>query len=206
MAATECPEIELAGRGRAYGNSARTLRADAWRSASAQTAAMAVHPRWAEDFEALRRGDGCPMCASLGQDENPHGVRFLAGRWGDAYFGRRPVRPGYAYVIWNGRHVAEPTELTPEELTGFWADVTLAARAIEARFQPLKMNWMALGNSVPHLHVHLVPRYESDPSAGGPIEATAFDIEATPPLDDATMAAEVAALRAAVSAGDGERA
>jgi diadenosine tetraphosphate (Ap4A) HIT family hydrolase len=161
---------------------------------------MVVHPGWGEDFEARRRGDRCPMCERLSQDENPHGARFFAGRWGDAYFGRRPVRPGYAYVIWNGRHVAEPTELDPEELAGFWADVATAARAIEGRFQPLKMNWMALGNSVPHLHVHLVPRYRTDPSPGGPVEAHAFDSEATPPLDDAAMAAEVAALRAAVAA------
>jgi diadenosine tetraphosphate (Ap4A) HIT family hydrolase len=160
---------------------------------------MALHPGWPENFEALRGGDGCPMCENLGQDENPHGVRFFAGRWSDAYFGRRPVRRGYAYVIWNGRHVAEPTELDLEEQGGFWADVATAARAIEQRFQPLKMNWMALGNSAPHLHVHLVPRYRTDPSPGGPIETGAFDADATPPLDDEEMATEVAALRAAVA-------
>ena len=159
---------------------------------------MAVQPGWPENFEALRGGDGCPMCENRGQDDNAHGVRFFAGRWGDAYFGRRPVRSGYAYVIWNGRHVAEPTELDAGELAGFWADVTTAARAIECRFQPLKMNWMALGNSVPHLHVHLVPRYRSDPSPGGPIEAAAFDSDATTPLGDETMATEVAALSAVV--------
>jgi diadenosine tetraphosphate (Ap4A) HIT family hydrolase len=135
------------------------------------------------------------MCEDVGKDSRPHGVRFMAGRWADAYFGQRPVRPGYAYVVWTGRHVAEPTELTAEEAAGFWQDVATAASAIEKRYEPLKMNWMALGNGVPHLHVHLVPRHRDDPAAGGPVEAEAFDMAATAPLDDATVAKEVAALR-----------
>ena len=61
------------------------------------------------------------------------------------------------------------------------------------------MNWMALGNGVPHLHVHLVPRHHDDPAAGGPVEAEAFDVESTTPLDDETMASEVTALRVLVT-------
>jgi diadenosine tetraphosphate (Ap4A) HIT family hydrolase len=164
---------------------------------------MVLHPGWADDFEAKRLGVGCPMCRDTGEDDKPHGARFMAGRWADAYFGRRPIRRGYAYVIWTGRHVAEPTELTPDEACGFWGDVATAARAIEQRFEPIKMNWLALGNGVPHLHVHLVPRHADDPAAGGPVEAEAFDAEATTPLDDSTMAAEVAALRRLVAASPG---
>jgi hypothetical protein len=40
-----------------------------------------------------------------------------------------------------------------------------------------------------------VPRHRDDPAAGGPVEAEAFDVEATAPVDDATVASEVAALR-----------
>jgi diadenosine tetraphosphate (Ap4A) HIT family hydrolase len=156
---------------------------------------MVLNLGWADDFEAKRRGDGCPMSNDVGKEYGPHGVRFMEGQWADAFLGRRPVRRGYAYVIWNGRHVAEPTELTAEEAAGFWHDVATAARAIEERFEPIKMNWIALGNGVPHLHVHLVPRHRDDPAAGGPVEAEAFDVEATAPLDDATVASEVAALR-----------
>jgi diadenosine tetraphosphate (Ap4A) HIT family hydrolase len=164
---------------------------------------MILHPGWADDFEAKRRGEGCPMCNDRGDEDKPHGVRFMAGRWADAYFGQRPVRRGYAYVIWTGRHVAEPTELTAEEAIGFWGDVATAARAIEARFQPIKMNWMALGNGVPHLHVHLVPRHRDDLAAGGPVAAEDFDAEASAPLDDTTMAIEVAALRCLIASNTG---
>ena len=34
------------------------------------------------------------------------------------------------------------------------------------------MNYCSLGNVVPHLHWHLVPRYRSDPRWGSPIYTT----------------------------------
>jgi diadenosine tetraphosphate (Ap4A) HIT family hydrolase len=135
------------------------------------------------------------MCGG-GADENEHGVRVLAGRWADGYLGRRPVRPGYAYVVWNGRHVAEPTELGPEEAAGFWSDVASVARALDERYRPAKMNWFSLGNGVPHLHVHLVPRPADDARAGRPLESEAFDFERLPALEDETLRDEAAALRA----------
>jgi diadenosine tetraphosphate (Ap4A) HIT family hydrolase len=156
--------------------------------------------RWPTDFEALLRGEGCPMCEP-GTDETPFGVRIFEGRWSDAYLGRFPVRPGYAFVIWKGRHVAEPTELTDEEATGFWSEVAHVARAVAARTKPVKMNWLSLGNGIPHLHVHLVPRPVDDAQAGGPLKAEAFDRAATPEISAAVLRAEAEALRTALASG-----
>jgi diadenosine tetraphosphate (Ap4A) HIT family hydrolase len=136
------------------------------------------------------------MCDQTDSDETPNGIRILTGRWCDAYLGRRPVRRGYAYAIWKGPHAAEPNELSPVEAAGFWAEVGHVAAAIERHYQPLKMNWLSLGNSVPHLHVHLVPRYKDDDHAGGPIEADAFDPGHLQPLDDDTLRTEADAVRA----------
>jgi diadenosine tetraphosphate (Ap4A) HIT family hydrolase len=36
-------------------------------------------------------------------------------------------------------------------------------------FAPCHMNYQLLGNSVPHLHVHLVPRYLDDIAPGKPL-------------------------------------
>jgi hypothetical protein len=33
------------------------------------------------------------------------------------------VQRGYTLVIWRGRHVAEPTELTDSEAQGYWLEV-----------------------------------------------------------------------------------
>ena len=154
---------------------------------------------WAQDFAALVRGEGCPMCTP-GADETPFGVRVFEGRWSDAYLGRYPVRPGYAFVIWKGRHVAEPTELSGEESAGFWGEVAHVARGVAARAKPVKMNWLSLGNAVPHLHVHLVPRLADDPRAGGPLEGEAFDQARTPEVPSDRLHAEAEALRVLLSA------
>jgi diadenosine tetraphosphate (Ap4A) HIT family hydrolase len=138
------------------------------------------------------------MCAGAGGDVTAHGVRILEGRWSDAFLGRYPVRPGYAYVIWKGRHVTEPGELDDEETAGFWGEVARVADAVQARYRPTKMNWLHLGNGVPHLHVHLVPRPVDDPRAGGPLEPESFDQAATTPVPEAELEAEATALRAAL--------
>jgi diadenosine tetraphosphate (Ap4A) HIT family hydrolase len=137
------------------------------------------------------------MCQP-GDDETPFGVRVFEGRWTDAYLGRHPVRPGYAYVIWKGRHVAEPTELSDEEAAGFWGEVAHVARGVAARRRPVKMNWLSLGNGVPHLHVHLVPRPADDARAGGPLEPEAFDHAAVPEVPAEELRAEAESLRAAL--------
>ena len=58
------------------------------------------------------------------------------------------------------------------------------SRAVERRYEPTKMNWLHLGNGVPHLHVHLVPRPFDDPNAGGPVEAEDFEQSRVVPLGD----------------------
>jgi diadenosine tetraphosphate (Ap4A) HIT family hydrolase len=156
---------------------------------------MSARRGWAPNWEELRRGIGCEMCSELGTDEKPGGVRVLDGRWCDAYLGRWPVRRGYAYIVWKGRHVAEPTELDPDEVCGFWQEIGRVAAAIERRYRPMKMNWLSLGNGLPHLHVHLVPRYFDDLRPGGPLEHDAFDSARGRPLDSTTLLTEALALR-----------
>lgn len=124
---------------------------------------------WPPEFFTLKDGIGCPMCANSGRDDNGHGVRFLTGRVSDAYLQRVALQPGYAVVVWRGPHVAEPTQLSEGQSGAYWADVLDAAKAIEHHFQPVKMNYQTLGNALPHLHTHVIPRYKEDPSPGMPL-------------------------------------
>ena len=135
-------------------------------------------------------------CAAAGPTRRRTGCGCSRAAWADGYIGRYPVRPGYAYVIWKGRHVTEPSELSPEEAAGFWSDVARVAQAVEAQFQPAKMNWLHLGNGVPHLHVHLVPRPHDDARAGHPLETEAFHVDSTPAVEPSELASQAAALRA----------
>src|SRR5689334_16999402 len=93
---------------------------------------------WPVNWDDQRRGDACAMCEGSGEDDKPGGLRIFDGEWCDAYLGRWPVRRGYAYVVWKGRHVAEPTELSADEARGFWREVTRVASAVERRYQPMK--------------------------------------------------------------------
>lgn len=123
---------------------------------------------WPADWDALVKGEGCGMCAQGRPERTEYGVLIRAGEHTDAYLQRAEVRPGYSLVVWRGRHVTEPTELTAEEASSYWADVLAVARGLIACYRPLKMNYETLGNSLPHLHTHLIPRYRVDPAPGRP--------------------------------------
>jgi diadenosine tetraphosphate (Ap4A) HIT family hydrolase len=152
---------------------------------------------WPSRFYALKRGEGCPMCEEGRPDETRYGIRFFAGEVTDAYLHRSGVQRGLCHVYWRGRHVVEPTELEPEESERFWHELLLAGRAIERVFAPVKMNYDILGNSVPHLHVHLIPRYADDPRPEWPFPFPEHDPE---PFPEAELRADAARLSDAARA------
>jgi diadenosine tetraphosphate (Ap4A) HIT family hydrolase/ribosomal protein S18 acetylase RimI-like enzyme len=124
--------------------------------------------RWPDDWSARLAGDDCPMCASLGQD-HPSSRLVATGRVSDVRLERNTRFPGYCIVIWNGRHVAEPSDLDPASVGRYWSEVMAVGRSVRETFRPVKVNYLTLGNTVPHLHTHVVPRTVDDPAAGGPI-------------------------------------
>jgi len=133
------------------------------------------------------------MCQAGRPDADRYGIRIHEGKYSDAYLQRADVQRGYTLVIWRGRHVSEPTELDEAEAAGYWAEVLAVARALISVYEPLKMNYETLGNSLPHLHTHLVPRYTDDPRPGQP-----FPLSSRLPdeeIPDDRLLAEAAELR-----------
>jgi diadenosine tetraphosphate (Ap4A) HIT family hydrolase len=122
---------------------------------------------WPESFYELKRGEGCPMCAQGRPQETEYGARFFAGEVSDAYLQKANIQRGYSVVIWRGRHVAEPTELSAEDASQYWLELLEVGRRLE-RLEPVKLNYDILGNSLPHLHTHVIPRYADDPKPGWP--------------------------------------
>lgn len=147
---------------------------------------------WPASFYEVRGGTGCPMCAEDRPDETPHGVRFFAGEVADAYLARSSIQRGLSIVAWRGRHVAEPTELTDDEAIRYWRELLHVGRAIEEALQPVKVNYNLLGNSLPHLHTHVVPRYADDPKPGWPFP---FPEDDPPDWPQDVLLADVDALR-----------
>lgn len=109
--------------------------------------------RWAQ----LVTETGCPFC----QIERLEGVYIeLVATW--ALLPKEAILPGYVLLL-SKRHVLEPYELEPAERARFWQEVDSTARAISTLLRPVKMNYEIHGNTVPHLHMHLLPRYRGDP-------------------------------------------
>lgn len=133
------------------------------------------------------------MCAEGRPDETRWGSRIFVGSVSDAYLQRADIQRGYSIVVWRGRHVAEPTELIPDEVSAYWLEVLRVGRALEEHFEPVKMNYDVLGNSLPHLHTHVLPRYADDPRPGWPFPFPETD---PPPIGEIAFEADVDALRA----------
>jgi diadenosine tetraphosphate (Ap4A) HIT family hydrolase len=70
---------------------------------------------------------------------------------------------GYVILGYNKGHATELFQLSPEDQRAFAEDLVRVAKAVHDAFQPHKMNYELLGNIVPHLHWHIIPRRKSDP-------------------------------------------
>jgi diadenosine tetraphosphate (Ap4A) HIT family hydrolase len=155
-----------------------------------------VKREWPNDWAERVRGKDCPMCDEGRPDEVHGNIRIAANRHSDAFLVRQDVgQRGYAVVIWRGRHVADPTELTDDEASTYFGEVLRVGRAIEAHYHPIKMNFEMLGNSLPHLHTHVVPRYLDDGEPGHPAHFMRTDMRDAPLLAEQAYTRDVAALR-----------
>jgi diadenosine tetraphosphate (Ap4A) HIT family hydrolase len=102
----------------------------------------------------------CPFCtlpASRIVEENEHAMLVL-----DGY----PISPGHSLLI-TKRHVGSFFDVTEIERTDLFALLGKAKVLVEKRHKPNGYNigindGAAAGQTVPHLHIHLIPRYEGD--------------------------------------------
>lgn len=105
----------------------------------------------------------CPLCQATGETV----------LWRDEfsriiYVTDTPDYLGCCRVILN-RHVREMTDLAQEERTRLMEAVWKTEQAVRAVLQPDKINLASLGNVVPHLHWHVIPRFANDRHFPNPI-------------------------------------
>jgi diadenosine tetraphosphate (Ap4A) HIT family hydrolase len=80
--------------------------------------------------------------------------------------------PGFCRVILRD-HVREMSDLSHEDRLLLNEAVFRVEQAVREVMQPLKVNVASLGNVVPHLHWHIIPRYADDAHFPAPVWAQA---------------------------------
>ena len=101
----------------------------------------------------------CPLC-----EDPSKGMALIA----ELSITRAYLQPsasfrGYCILVLK-RHAVEIDDLSLQERSSLMEDVARVAHAIRAVCRPAKLNYEILGNVVPHIHVHIIPRYTADPT------------------------------------------
>lgn len=67
-------------------------------------------------------------------------------------------------------HGVELHELSDEQRNAFFADVARVGKALQAAFNPTKINYGAYADTLTHLHIHIAPKYKDGYGFGGTFE------------------------------------
>jgi diadenosine tetraphosphate (Ap4A) HIT family hydrolase len=110
---------------------------------------------------ALAGGQGTPGAQIVHEAE-----KFVAILADEANY------PGFARVVWRA-HVREVSDLADADRLLLNDAVWQLELAVREVMQPLKVNVASLGNVVPHLHWHVIPRYADDAHFPAPVWAQA---------------------------------
>jgi histidine triad (HIT) family protein len=105
---------------------------------------------------------GCVFCKIAGGNERSHVV--FEDDTSIAFLDARPLFPGHTLLI-PKEHIGTLADLPDESVGRFFANVKLLSVAVE-RAMSAEGTFVAINNkvsqSVPHLHVHVVPRKKGD--------------------------------------------
>jgi len=108
---------------------------------------------------------GCALCEETG------GELLWSDRWLRVIAAQEPDYPGFCRVVW-GAHVAEFSDLDAAQQRHLMQVVATVERVVRRVMTPQKINLASLGNQVPHVHWHVIPRYADDAHFPAPIWAT----------------------------------
>jgi diadenosine tetraphosphate (Ap4A) HIT family hydrolase len=101
-------------------------------------------------------------------------------------------------LVFDPHHATRLDELTSAEWQAYAADLHRVVAGVVAVCRPDHLNVESLGNLMPHLHWHVIPRYRNDGRWGKPIWAQDLDSQPDRRLAADDRASLLAALRAAL--------
>ena len=113
----------------------------------------------------------CPAC--LGSW--PRQDHFIANLGSSsAYLHEDQFFPGWAVVVVQ-RHATELFQLAPTERAQLIEEVSLVAKTLSEIYHAKKINYELLGNQLPHIHWHVIPRLADDPAPREPVWCVPHD-------------------------------
>ena len=127
---------------------------------------MSFHTHY-ERWRYLSKKENCPVCNAEAMPEDMEDIYELDYSWLNA----EPVEciKGACHVTAKF-HAVELFELDDEQLIGFMKDVQKYSKTLKKVTDAVKINYEIHGNTLPHLHLHLYPRYLDDSFPGQPID------------------------------------
>jgi diadenosine tetraphosphate (Ap4A) HIT family hydrolase len=144
-----------------------------------------------EPSERRMNPNDCPLCLETAELRVAESPLWRVVRVVDANF------PAFYRLIWRS-HVAEFSQLGEAEARACMAAVTAIERVLLSALSPTKINLATLGNVVPHLHWHVIARFDWDSHFPNPIWGAALRETSEPAeLRLAVTLAELDALVAA---------
>jgi diadenosine tetraphosphate (Ap4A) HIT family hydrolase len=140
---------------------------------------------------------GCELCEQPGGVPVASGLAWRVIRVADAGF------PAFYRVVWTA-HVAEFTDLSASERATCMDVVARVEAVLRERLSPTKINLAAFGNMVPHLHWHVIARFDWDSHFPQPVWGTRQRDVAPPAASRLAVSLDVldAAVRSAVQAAE----
>lgn len=118
----------------------------------------------------------CPLCAESGGKTLWQNQTCRIVLVDDSSF------PGFCRVIWND-HVSEMSDLSLPDSMRLMAIVFKLETVVREVTGADKINLASLGNLVPHLHWHVIPRWHDDSHFPLPIWANAVRKSSSRPVD-----------------------
>jgi methyltransferase (TIGR00027 family) len=115
------------------------------------------------------------------------------------YLSKNQTYRGQCQLMFDSRHVARVDQLSRPEWTSLAADLFTAQQAVARVVKPDHINIESLGNVVPHLHWHIIPRYVGDPMWGAPIWKLPLDSMPDVRLPEAERASLIGQLQKALA-------
>lgn len=113
----------------------------------------------------------CPMCQRWEHDSD---LQILEMKHSYVVLNRDQFFPGYT-LLFTKIHATELFQLEQTVRTELMEEVSRLAQALHRVFAPDKINYELLGNMVPHIHWHIVPRFVSEALWPRPIWAGQHD-------------------------------